>query len=66
MNLEFAGGFNRPDLVIKEFKVLGIIREKVVTLGSSIFIFKSGKPFLKDVSKEKWRSLVKFVNGLKK
>ena len=53
MNLEFAGRFNRPDLVIKEFKYwVVIIREKVVTLGSSIFILKSGKPFLKDVSKD--------------
>ena len=51
MNLEFAGRFNRPDLVIKEFKYwVVIIRENVVTLGSSIFVLKSGKKNLSDVS----------------
>ena len=50
MNLEFAGRFNRPDLLIKEFKYwVVIIRENVVTLGSSIFILKSGKKNLSDV-----------------
>ena len=53
MNLEFAGRFNKPELVLKEFKHwVIIIRENVVTLGSCIIILKSGKPFLKDVSSE--------------
>ncbi len=58
MSLEFAGRFNRPDLVIKEFKYwVVIIRENVVTLGSCIIILKSGKPFLKDVSSEEMAEL---------
>jgi len=53
MNLEFAGRFNKPELLLKEFKHWVIIlRENVVTLGSCIIILKSGKPFLKDVSSE--------------
>lgn len=53
MNLEFAGRFNKPELILKEFKYwVVIIRENVVTLGSCIIILKSGKPFLKDVSNE--------------
>jgi len=53
MNLEFAGRFNKPELILKEFKHWVIIlRENVVTLGSAIIILKSGKPFLKDVSSE--------------
>lgn len=53
MNLEFAGRFNKPELVLKNFKHwVIIIRENVVTLGSCIIILKSGKPFLKDVSNE--------------
>ena len=53
MNLEFAGRFNKPELILKEFKHwVIIIRENVVTLGSCIIILKSGKPFLKDVSSE--------------
>ena len=45
MNLEFAGRFNRPDLLLKEFKYwVVILRENVVTLGSTIIILKSGKP----------------------
>jgi len=53
LNLEFAGRFNKPELVLKEFKHWVIIlRENVVTLGSTIIILKSGKPFLKDVSSE--------------
>ena len=53
MNLEFAGRFNKAELLLKEFKHwVIIIRENVVTLGSCIIILKSGKPFLKDVSSE--------------
>lgn len=53
MNLEFAGRFNKPELLLKEFNHwVVILREGVVTLGSSIIILKSGKPFLKDVSNE--------------
>ena len=51
--LEFAGRFNKPELVLKEFNHWVIIlRENVVTLGSCIIILKSGKQFLKDVSNE--------------
>lgn len=58
MNLEFAGRFNKPELVLKEFKHwVIIIRENVVTLGSCIIILKSGKPFLKDVSSEEMEEL---------
>lgn len=53
MNLEFAGRFNKPELLLKEFNHwVVILREGVVTLGSCIIILKSGKPFLKDVSNE--------------
>ncbi len=53
MNLEFARRFNKPELLLKEFNHwVVILREGVVTLGSSIIILKSGKPFLKDVSNE--------------
>lgn len=53
MNLEFAGRFNKAELLLKEFKHwVIIIRENVVTIGSCIIILKSGKPFLKDVSTE--------------
>lgn len=53
MNLDFAGRFNKPELILKEFKYwVIIIRENVVTLGSCIIILKSGKSFLKDVSSE--------------
>lgn len=53
MNLEFLGRYNRPELLLKEFKYWIIaIRENVVTLGSCVIILKSGKPSLKDVSKE--------------
>lgn len=51
--LEFAGRFNKPELVLKEFNHWVIIlRENVVTLGSCIIILKSGKPFLKDISND--------------
>lgn len=53
MNLEFAGRFNKPELLLKEFNHWVIIlRENVVTLGSCVIILKSGKPCLKDVSGE--------------
>lgn len=53
MNLEFAGRFNKPELVLKEFNHwIIILRENVVTLGSCIIILKSGKKNLKDVSSE--------------
>lgn len=53
MNLEFAGRFNKPELLLKEFNYWAIIiRENVVTLGSCIIILKSGKQSLKDVSPE--------------
>lgn len=53
MNLEFAGRFNKPELLLKEFNHwVVILREGVVTLGSCIIILKSGKSFLKDVSNE--------------
>lgn len=53
MNLDFAGRFNKEELLIKEFKYwVLIIREDVVTLGSCIIILKSGKPNLKDVTQE--------------
>lgn len=53
MNLEFLGRYNRPELLLKEFKYWIIaIRENVVTLGSCVIILKSGKPSLKDVSNE--------------
>lgn len=51
--LEFAGRFNKPELILKEFNHWVIIlRENVVTLGSCIIILKSGKPFLKDITAE--------------
>jgi len=56
--LKFAGRFNRPDLVVKEFKYwVVILRENVTTLGSCIFILKSGKPFLSQVSNEEMAEL---------
>ena len=56
--LEFAGRFNRQDLVVKEFKYwVVILRENVTTLGSCIFILKSGKPFLKDLTGEEMAEL---------
>ena len=56
--LEFAGRFNRQDLVVKEFKYwVVILRENVTTLSSCIFILKSGKPFLKDLTGEEMAEL---------
>ena len=56
--LEFAGRFNRPDLVVKELAHwVVILRENVTTLGSCIFILKSGKAFLRDVSNEEMSEL---------
>lgn len=53
MSLEFAGRFNKKELVLKEFKYWTIvIREVVVTLGSCIIILNSGKESFKDVSPE--------------
>jgi diadenosine tetraphosphate (Ap4A) HIT family hydrolase len=58
MNLEFAGRFNKPELLLKEFNHWVIIlRESVVTLGSCVIILKSGKPSLKDVSNEEMSEL---------
>ena len=58
MNLEFAGRFNNPELLLKEFNYWVIIlRESVVTLGSCVIILKSGKPSLKDVSNEEMSEL---------
>lgn len=63
MNLEFAGRFNKPELILKEFKHwVIIIRENVVTLGSCIIILKSGKPFLKDVSSEEMAEFSEVCN----
>lgn len=53
MSLEFAGRFNKEELILKEFKYWTIIiREVVVTLGSCIIILNSGKESFKDVSPE--------------
>ena len=61
--LEFAGRFNRADLVIKEFTHwVVILRENVTTLGSCIFILKSGKPFLSEVSNEEMAELAQVHN----
>lgn len=43
----------KSELIIKEFKYwVVIVRENVVTLGSCIFILKSGKPFIGDATNE--------------
>jgi diadenosine tetraphosphate (Ap4A) HIT family hydrolase len=58
MDLEFAGRFNKPELLLKEFNHwVVILRESVVTLGSCVIILKSGKPSLKDVSNEEMSEL---------
>ena len=69
--LEFTEKFNKPELFLKEFEHWVIIlRERVVTLGSCVIILKSGKPNLKDTSKEEMAELPKvcewFENKTKK
>lgn len=50
---EFAGRFNRSDLVIKEFKYwLLLLRPVPVTLGSCIILLKRNCPSLADVMPE--------------
>lgn len=51
MNFEFAGRFNKRELILEEFKHwVIIIRENVVTLSSCIIILKSGKPFFRCIN----------------